>query len=178
MCVLLYQISIFWYNSNKFQTRRVISPPPTSKRTPKKPTQIKISRWNLCFKRYKDPKHLQLWKIYRRFLHDCYIFRQQYKTLVLKCCCSSTQLSILLKILGFTSLYSQTVFALHLLVAVISRSSNCTLQWFIFLPVPLSYSQYLSQFFSVIKFSVHFYLPHFVSDLFQQSFLIFILLIK
>ena len=23
---------------------------------------------------HKDPKHLQLWRIYRRFSHDCYIF--------------------------------------------------------------------------------------------------------
>ena len=37
---------------------------------------------------HKDPKHLQLLKIYRRFLYFCHMFRQQYKIVVLKCCCS------------------------------------------------------------------------------------------
>ena len=39
----------------------------------------------------KNPKHLQLWKICRRFSNDCYMFRQQYKIVVLKCCCSFLQ---------------------------------------------------------------------------------------
>ena len=43
---------------------------------------------------HKDHKHLPLSKIYRRFSHDWYMFRQQYKTVVLKFCCSFIKNSI------------------------------------------------------------------------------------
>ena len=33
---------------------------------------------------HKDPKRIQLWKIYRSFSHDRNTFKQQYKTVVLK----------------------------------------------------------------------------------------------
>ena len=47
---------------------------------------------NLYFKRYTRGRlALQLWKIYSRFSHDCYMFRQLYKILLLKCCYSFTQ---------------------------------------------------------------------------------------
>ena len=32
---------------------------------------------------HKDPKYLHLLKTYMRFSHDCYMFRRQYKILVL-----------------------------------------------------------------------------------------------
>ena len=43
---------------------------------------------------HKDHKHLQILKMYRRFSHDWYIFREQYKTVVLKCYCSFIKNSI------------------------------------------------------------------------------------
>ena len=41
----------------------------------------------------KGPNHLQRWKIYRKFSHDYYMLRQQYKIVLLKCCCSFLQIS-------------------------------------------------------------------------------------
>ena len=45
-CVFTYQISSFQHNSSKFQTGGVILPRPlpTSKRVPKKPTQIRVNK--------------------------------------------------------------------------------------------------------------------------------------
>ena len=44
VCVLTYQISIFWHNSNEFQVvGGVILTLLTSKRTPKKPSQIRVN---------------------------------------------------------------------------------------------------------------------------------------
>ena len=65
---------------------------------------------------HKDPKHPQLLKIQRKFSHDCYMFKQQYKMQVLKCCCSFTQyfMLLLVSIFTFTTIYPQYVFALHL----------------------------------------------------------------
>ena len=40
---------------------------------------------------HKDPNHLRLGKICRKFSHDWYMFSQQCKIVALKFCCSFTQ---------------------------------------------------------------------------------------
>ena len=72
---------------------------------------------------HKDPKHLQLWKIYMKFSHNCYMLRYQYK--MLQCFCSFTQHFILVTIFAFTDIYPQPVFALHLLIPVPTYASHC-----------------------------------------------------
>ena len=71
-------------------------------------------------------------------------FRYQYKILVLKFYYSFTQHFILVSIFGFTAINSYPAFALPLLAHVVACASHCTLQWFIILPLPFSYSRYLS----------------------------------
>ena len=74
---------------------------------------------------HKDPKHLQFCTICRRFSHDCCMFKQQYKLLVLSCCSSFTQDYVLVRIFAFTAIYTQSVFALYFLVPILACASHC-----------------------------------------------------
>ena len=73
--------------------------------------------------RQKDPKHLQLWKIYGRYLHDCNMFRQQYKIVVLKCCCSFVWNSS--KHFHIYCHFPWPIFVLNLFASVLAHASNC-----------------------------------------------------
>ena len=82
------------------------------------------------------------------------MFRQQYRILVLKCCCSFTQHFILVSILHpklFTLVFCTTPFGTLLLTC----ASHNTLQWVVLLPLPAS--QLCSMVFEVIRFLVPFH---------------------
>ena len=123
---------------------------------------------------YKNPKHLQLWKIYRRSSQDCYMFRQQYQNSGLKDYCSFSKYfwiycHLLLACFCTTPFGICTSLRIILYLVVV-----CT---FAFTPQPFTLP-FLA--FSVLHCSslcsdqdfISF--THFGSDLSQQPFLIFI----
>ena len=104
-----------------------------------------------------DPKHLQLWKIHRRFSHDCYV---QIAIQFLSAEVLLQFFKALSAFFALTAISPQPVFALHLLVPVIAYASHYivyTLQWYILLPLPLSPSFLAFTIFAVIRFFVLFH---------------------
>ena len=116
---------------------------------------------------HKNPKHLQLSKIYKSVSYDCCMVRQQYKIL-LKCCCRFSQQFILASIFAFRVIYPQSVFSLHFLVPVLACVSHfiyflvaCTFAFssqLLTVLFPAFSIQEYSTLFSMIRFLVPFHL--------------------
>ena len=136
---------------------------------------INSQEYSFCIKmksvfqeRHNNPKHLQIWKIYRSF--------SKYSKYV-QIAIQNFTAEILLQF--HKALYPSkyfwiyyhlplSCFTLQFLVSLLVCASHGALQWFVILPLPLSHSNYLSY------LSLPFLLPlPFVSGFCQQPFYFF-----
>ena len=90
---------------------------------------------------HKDPKHLQLWRIYRRFTHDCYVSTaiQNRSAKVLLQFYTELQSAFLhLSLACFCITIFSTYFSPCIKLYILCSS------WY-FLPLPLNHSRHFSQ---------------------------------